>query len=227
MKTNMNFRWDLNEHNFKRMMREEQTPDVFGSVRFGEYLVEFRCTGGGYDDDYHLPTTDVYHYGESGIEDFHLADGTPYKILDTEFKVPRRRSLAGFIKAFEDEVLSDLFTSETDIDLRLALAPTLSHADWNPKPMDETELRVPTMIGDIVVKDKGYGKTSGYPGVYVGLERNGKLFEVAMIECDQEFDEDEGPLLKCHVYCADPAHDDPIYDYTTDTAKIDSFLSEY
>ena len=227
MKTNVNFQWDLNEHNFKRMMREEQTPEVFGSVRFGEYLVEFRCAGGGFDDDYHIPITDVFHYGESGVEDCYLEDGTPYKILDAEFKVPKRRSLAGFIKAFEHEVLSDLLTSETDIDPRLVVAPTLSYADWNPKSRNATELRIPTMIGDIVVRDKGYGKTGGYPGVYVGVERNGKPFDVAMIECDQEFDEDEGPLLKCHVYCTDPAHDDPIYDYTTGPAEIDRFLSEY
>lgn len=144
MKMNVNFRWDLTEKNFRRMFRDTDETGIFGSVRFGEYLVEFRMTNPGLADDHHEPTTDVYHYGEDGPEEYVLCDGTPYHLLDEEFTVPRRRSLEGFMRAVENEVIERITTRTwcgytSEINALDATCPTLSNEVWNPKPADATE----------------------------------------------------------------------------------------
>ena len=45
------FDWDLTDENFKAMMKEEPHSGIFGSVRIGTFLVEFRCVGDGMDPD--------------------------------------------------------------------------------------------------------------------------------------------------------------------------------
>lgn len=144
MKTNVNFKWDMTEENFRRMFSDTEETGIFGSVRFGEYLVEFRMTNPGLVDDPHEPTTDIYHYGEEGPEEYVLCDGTPYHLLDEEFTVPRRRSLDGFMWAFEDEVIERIMTRRwcgynSEIDAMGAIQDTLSNEVWNPKPADATE----------------------------------------------------------------------------------------
>lgn len=144
MKTNVNFKWDMTEENFRRMFSDTEETGIFGSVRFGEYLVEFRMTNPGLADDHHEPTTDVYHYGEDGPEEYVLCDGTPYHLLDEEFTVPRRRSLEGFMRAVENEVIERITTRTwcgytSEINALDATCPTLSNEVWNPKPADATE----------------------------------------------------------------------------------------
>lgn len=231
MNKTIDFQWEMTEENFRRMMAEEQTQDIFGAVRFGEYLVEFRCTGGGLDDQYHIPTTDVYHYGEEGIEEYALADGVPYKLLDEEFRVPKRRRLESFKQAFENLVLSHLEKAPyTELFWSCAACDTVSHEAWNPQTKEalpkQDEMRVHTDIGDIVVASKG---DKSYPGVWVGLERNGKRFDIAMVEVDQDVDPDdpcEFPLLKAHIYSVYAYEDDPLYDYDADAYLIDKYLEE-
>lgn len=126
----IDFQWDLTEENFLRMMAEEQTTDIFGSLRFGEYLIEFRCTGGGYDDDYHIPTTDIYIYGESGPEEYSLSDGTPYKLLDEEIFVPKRRTLAGFRYRIESMVCERLTDEESEIVDDKVYSRTRTAKEW-------------------------------------------------------------------------------------------------
>lgn len=222
----IDFRWEVTEENFRRMMAEEQTTDIFGSLRFADYLVEFRCAGSGYDDDYHVPVTDIYIYGEEGIEEYALANGVPYRLLDEEIIVPKRRTLESFKRRVQAIVYEKLGDGESELCDELVYKPTRSHQDWNPQkkeplPIAEPEIRVPTDIGTIVVVSKG--DYVGYPGVWVGLERKGKRFDVAMVEVDQDPYDEPNDLLKVHVYCTDPAHDDPIYAYTTDAAEIDKY----
>lgn len=228
----INFQWELTEENFRRMFTDTAETDIFGSVRFGEYLVEFRMTNPGMYDEPHFLTTDVYHFGEEGCEEYYLCDGTPYHILDEEFDIPRRRSLDGFKRAVEKEVIERVTTHrfwgnyKSEISTLLAARPTLSHEAWNPKSgakeawTGDQDLRVQTRLGTIVVSSKDGG--GDYPGVWIGLERKGRRFDVAMVEVDQD-PYDDPNLLKVHVYCTDPAHDDPIYAYTTDAAEIDKY----
>ena len=231
MMAEINFVWDITEENFRRMMAEEQTSDIFGTLRFGMYLVEFRCTVSGLDDDYHIPTTDVYIYGESGPEEYELCNGAPYRLLEDEIRVPKRRTLDAFKRSVEN-IVYEMVNGYSEIKIKHAYVPTKSYADWNPVEskgeVDEIkpgEMRIPTIIGDIVIQDKGYTGTCGYPGVYIGLDR-GKVFDIAMVEVDQD-DADEEPLLKCHVYSNEPSHDYPIFDLHTDAQKIDKCLRTY
>lgn len=112
----IDFQWELTEENFRRMMAEEQTPDIFGSLRFGEYLIEFRCAVSGYDDNYHIPVTDIYIYGEEGHEEYSLSDGTPYRILDEEILVPKRRTLESFKRRIMAIVYEKFGDGWSDID---------------------------------------------------------------------------------------------------------------
>lgn len=50
---------------------------------------------------------------------------------------------------------------------------------------------------------------SDYPGILVGLERNGIRYEFAWVEVDQ-WSEDDPPVMKIHVF--DTEKDDPVYD---------------
>lgn len=214
----IDFQWELTEENFRRMFTDTDETDIFGSVRFGEYLVEFRMTAPGMDGELHVPTTDVYHYGEEGCEEYYLCDGTPYHLLDEEIAVPKRRTLESFKRRVEAIVYEKLGDGDSELCDEFAYLPTRSDKDWNPT--NDPEIRVQTRLGTIVVSAKDGG--GDYPGVWVGLERKGKRFDVAMVEVDQD-PYDEPDLLKVHVYCTDPAHDDPICAYTTDAAEIDKY----
>lgn len=129
----IDFQWDFTDANFTRMMNHEITPDVFGSVRFGLILGEFRCTGGGYDPEHHVPTTDIFVWGKSEAEypyiDNYLKCGMPYLLLDDEIPVPKRRLLDNFKVAFELRVI-DWLNGDGKIHYTEAIQETVSRKAW-------------------------------------------------------------------------------------------------
>jgi len=225
---NIDFQWNLTEENFKAMMRHEQRTNLFGGVRFGHMSVEFRCTGGGYDDDYHVPTTDVFLLGEHdfGCQEYFMRTGAPYVILDDEFVVPVRRTLDGFKAAFE-QIVTDWVNERDDMKPFACDYKTATMTDWGNRPEDfgeepeSQEIRIETSIGTIVVTDKG--DTKNYPGVWIGIERSGGLFDIAVVEVDQS-DKELPALFEARIYSTDIDNDSPIFDYKADAEHIDQYL---
>ena len=105
----LNFVWKLTEDGFEKIRFDKQDTDVFGAVHFGRMMVEFRCNGGGFDDEYHDCTNDMYIYGDAdeGMEEW-MRDNTPYRILDDDLPVPKRRTMDGFKRAVEQNILDYL-----------------------------------------------------------------------------------------------------------------------
>lgn len=218
----INFQWEMDEVGFQALKEPLGAPDeVCGSVRFGDYLIEFRNTSDFYRES---RGADIFVYGE---EDWSgetlLANGVPYRELANIVVIPNRRTLVAFKKKFEQEMLREI----DRLNLYKADRPTRTANDWSlqkkEKLPEKQEVRVRTKIGTIVVSEKN---DQVYPGVWVGLERPNGRFDVAMIEVDQDADPDEQYLLKCHVYDTDIDHEDPVYDYCTDVVAIDNYIAE-
>lgn len=110
----LDFVWKLTEDGFRKIRFDVQDTDVFGAMHVGKILVEFRCNGGGYDDEYHECTNDVYVFGESdeGL-DLWVKDN-PYKLLDDEIYIPKRRTVEGFKRACERSML-DFLNAHPDL----------------------------------------------------------------------------------------------------------------
>jgi len=83
------------------------------------------------------------------------------------------------------------------------------------------EVRVKTSIGTLVARTH---HCDSYPGIYVGLDRNGEHFGTALIEVDQ--DDPENPVLKAHVYNADPHKEEPEFDKHITPDEIDYYFAE-
>lgn len=56
-----------------------------------------------------------------------------------------------------------------------------------------------------------------YPGIKIGLERNGVRYEFAWLEVDQS-DDDEKPVMKAHVF--NTTNDDPVFDINITEEQI-------
>lgn len=84
------------------------------------------------------------------------------------------------------------------------------------------QMRIHTPIGDIVIEDTG---DAVFPGAYLMLERNGKVFTAGLIEVADDVDNGK-PMLKLHVYDADPEHCEPIHSERTEVEAIDRYIEE-
>lgn len=225
-KSKFNFEWDLTDENFGAMMKEEARSGLFGSVRIGTFLVEFRCTCDGMDPDYHLPTTDVYIFGKEDPEENccvnqYFANGTPYLQLDDEIVIPKRRDLEHFRVAFELRFVDWLQNAGKKYWEEI-WKPTVSKDAWDtgnpdqPAPSDPSEIRVYTPHGALRAK---VVRSKYYPGIWVDIERPDGSFGVALIEVDLV--DNDVPMLKAHIY--KPGEDEPVYDarYTIDEVDKD------
>lgn len=106
MDKKFNFVWEITEEGFKSIRCNEQSPDVFGALHFGRLLLEFRCAGGGYDDDYHPCISDLFIYGKHDVWYDWYVNGVPYTFYEgDDFIVPKRRTIEGFKKACEQGVI--------------------------------------------------------------------------------------------------------------------------
>ena len=119
----LNFVWKLTEDGFEKIRFDKQDTDVFGAMHVGKILVEFRCNGGGFDDDYHECMNDVYVFGESDeVLDLWVKDN-PYKLLDDEIYIPKRRTVESFKRACERSML-DFLNAHTDL-IKFAVTDTV------------------------------------------------------------------------------------------------------
>lgn len=111
----INFVWEMTDEQFESIQTEEQSPDMFGAVYFGNLLIEFRCAGGGYDPEYHIPIMDMYIYGTyDDIYEYNM-NGVPYKFLDDVcLSIPNVRSKEEFQAEFEEEIL-DLLNERPEL----------------------------------------------------------------------------------------------------------------
>lgn len=64
---------------------------------------------------------------------------------------------------------------------------------------------------------------SEYPGIMIGLERNGVRYEFAWVEVDQ-WDNDEDPVMKIHVF--DTEGDEPVYDLNINADALNKMYKE-
>lgn len=104
----LDFVWKLTEDGFRKIRFDVQDTDVFGAMHVGRILVEFRCNGGGYDPEHHECTNDVYVFGESDqLQDLWVGDN-PYKMLDDEIAIPKRRTIESFKSACEKAMIDFL-----------------------------------------------------------------------------------------------------------------------
>ena len=232
MKNKIDFQWSITESDFHAMMQHELRSDLFGSVRFGDFAVEFRCSNNGLDEAEHVPVTDFYLFGYDRRLDnvgyvHEMRDGQEYMILDDDFMVPTRRSLSRFKRDFEklvDDYISDMWGEY----IEHAESRTLPYSAWwsnepeKKDPVDDEDLVVATNIGNIVVRTKADSKE--YPGVWIGISRNGKEFDVAMIEVDQV--SNDPAIMNVHVYSANPSKDEPVFDYSAGPMSIDNYFEQ-
>ena len=124
----LDFVWKLTEDGFAKIRTDEQSPDVFGSVHVGMLLVEFRCAGGGYDDDYHPCICDTFLYGRYNESLDYFVNGVPYDMIEYDPVIPKRRSIDHFKSAFERSF--EAFLGEhTDL-IPYATSKTLVN-EWN------------------------------------------------------------------------------------------------
>ena len=120
----LNFVWKLNEDGFEKIRTNEQSPDIFGAVHFGKILVEFRCTGGGYDDENHQCICDTFLFGKYNPDLDYWVNDVPYDMIeDGDPVIPKRRTMAKFRSAFEQNVLEYL-NERTDL-IKHAVADTV------------------------------------------------------------------------------------------------------
>ncbi len=225
-KSKFNFEWDMTNENFRAMMKEEARSWLFGSVRIGTFLVEFRCTCDGMDPDYHLPTTDVYIFGKEDPEESccvnqYFANGTPYLQLDDEIMIPKRRDLEHFKIAFELRFVDWLQNAGKKYWEEIR-KPTVSKYAWDTGIVKEEEsaecqeLCIDTPYGTLIA----HGSPDHYyPGFWLSLKRPNGTFDMAYIEVDLA--DNDVPMLKAHIY--KPGEDEPVYDarYTIDEVDKD------
>ena len=119
----LNFVWKMNQDGFEKIRFDKQDTDVFGAMHVGQILVEFRCNGGGYDFDYHECTNDMYVFGETDEALDLWVGNNPYKMLDDELPIPKRRTMESFKRACERNML-DFLNEHTDL-IRLATTETV------------------------------------------------------------------------------------------------------
>ena len=114
LEVDLNFVWKLTDEGFRKIRFDIQDTDVFGAMHVGRMLVEFRCNGGGYDPDYHECTNDVYVFGVIDETLDLWVKNNPYKLLDDEICIPKRRGMDGFKRACEHNML-DFLNTHTDL----------------------------------------------------------------------------------------------------------------
>lgn len=134
MKNKIDFQWSITEANFKAMMQHERRSDLFGSVRFGNFEIEFRCSADGLDEEFHDPVTDFFLYKcdrrfdtEGYVNE--MRDGTEYMILDDDFRIRTRRSLSRFKRDFE-KLVDDYIDKMGSKYIEHAELQTLPYSAW-------------------------------------------------------------------------------------------------
>ena len=119
-------------------------------------------------------------------------------------------------KWFDDQITEMICNSTGES------ASTVVYAEFvNKKEEKPEKVRVTTSVGTLVATTY---PNKYYPGIYVGLDRNGKHFGAALIEVDQ--DDTKSPTLKTHVYDADPNNDEPEHDMHISMEEIDTYMTE-
>ena len=84
--------------------------------------------------------------------------------------------------------------------------------------MEET---ISTKLGNLYEKPIN---DFNYPGIMIGLERNGLRYEFAWLEVDQS-DENEKPIMKVHAF--DTRSDDPVFDLNISEEYIKELWNEF
>lgn len=220
------FDWDLTDENFKAMMKGECRTGLFGSVRIGTMLVEFRCIGGGVDPDECEPTTDIYVFGkEDPVEKdctnlyFGNKSRTPYIRIHDYVPVPQRRDLEHFKVAFELRFVGWLSNVGKKYWEEIR-KPTISKEAWDTgiikeeKPAERQKLCIDTPCGTLTAQAS---PDRYYPGFWISLKRPDGTFDMALIEVDML--DGNVPMFKAHIYA--PGKDEPVYDARFAMDEID------
>ena len=214
----LDYQWEMTEENFHNMMAERMSDEPYGSLRVGRLMVMFRSGGAG-----HAPYTDILVHGKTGNDGCtteYLDDGTPYLLLLDDIDVPKRRTMAKFMLEFEVYV-SAWLCGDGKRWMNDALEKTLPAGAWNPGKPSGT-IRIGTSIGTLIAEEV---ESDEYPGFRMLLERNGKPFEIALVEVDQSTWLN-APELKAHIWSSNPDVDEPVFDINMTADEIDSFQKE-
>ena len=223
MNKNIDFQWDLTEENFRKMMAVD-SGDVYGDVRFGDMLVEFRYS---YDGEEKSVVSDMFLFGEHDIADGvqeYMANDQPYFMLDEDMPIPSRRTLDSFKKRFEAIVFEKLGDEDSSINDKYVCTTTRTHDEWYPDSKNKyvpqgpykIVASVPTILGDLVVMDV---HDPEYPGFRIGVKRPGEIFDPVWVEvCN------ETKTLQAHVYSSDKYIDEPVYDGYFSEDEINKYI---
>lgn len=82
------------------------------------------------------------------------------------------------------------------------------------------EEMISTKLGNLYAKPIN---DRNYPGIMIGLERNGVRYEFAWVEVDQ-YKENDKPIMKIHVFGVED--DDPIYDANFNERQLKELYEE-
>jgi len=128
----IDFQWDMTEENFRAMMKEECREDLFGSVRFGKMIVEFRCNGNGEDPDECQPVADLLLMGEheEAKQYGYVAwcELTHMDLYCISLPIPRRRCFDRFKREFE-QMIDRVFTAYGEL-RKFCECETLERSAW-------------------------------------------------------------------------------------------------